>query len=220
MLSKKVKDITGEKFGSLTVLKYVGNSPGKAKIALWLCRCDCGVEKTFYGTVLRSGGTSSCGCESSEKISQARKSHGMSKSATFNTWKAMKGRCLNPSNPDFHLYGARGVTVCDRWVDSFTAFVEDMGIRPDGMSLDRIDPNKDYEKDNCRWASSFDQANNKRNSRFVEFEGRKITIAQLAKMIGVKYRYLYNKIDKYEGSIDEFIDEFIKENGFSRVEEG
>lgn len=189
---RKTKDITGEKFGSLTVIEYAGKSNGKAKISLWTCRCECGSVKTYYGTALRSGGTKSCGCMKGENISAAVEQHGMRGTPTYNSWKTMKARCSNPNSPDYESYGGRGITVCDRW-ESFENFIADMGMRPRGMTLDRIDTNGAYSKENCRWATPIQQARNRKSNRLVVFEGQEMTLSEFADKIGIdrrKARYM------------------------------
>lgn len=190
MLSGKINDITGKKFGSLTVLEYAGVSKGKARIALWKCKCDCGVEKTFYGTALRSGGTSSCGCLKGENISNATSTHGMTKSRTYKTWVAMRNRCCEETSPDFPQYGGRGIEVCERWLNSFENFLEDMGERPLRMSIDRIDTNGNYEKSNCKWSTDKEQARNRRNNVFIEWGCELMTIAEFAELIGKDHSYV------------------------------
>ena len=155
-------DMTGLVFGDWTVESSAGHSSGKARIALWRCRCACGVESVVYGTALRSGKSTGCSDCARPKISAARRTHGMSlREPTYLSWRSMKARCLNMNAPDYPQYGGRGIKVCERWLD-FENFVEDMGVRPAGMTLDRKDGNGNYEPSNCRWADEFTQIHNKR----------------------------------------------------------
>jgi hypothetical protein len=150
--------MTGQKFGRLTVLRREG-SQGKG--ATWLCLCDCGTEHVVRRSDLTSGNTKSCGCLRREQASKASLSHGQSGTPTYASWEAMKRRCLNPNSPDYHRYGGRGITVCDRWL-SFENFLADMGERAEGTSLGRIGDEGNYEPGNVRWMTPEEQAANRR----------------------------------------------------------
>jgi len=128
-----------------------------------VCRCQCGIERTIAIHSLKSGRTSHCGCQMAAIVSVTRAEHGMTGTPEYRTWAHMKERCSNPNHKDWHLYGGRGIRVCERWRQSFAAFDADMGPRPDGMSIDRIDVNGNYEPGNCRWTDEFTQAQNKRS---------------------------------------------------------
>lgn len=168
----KFVDITGHKYGRLTV---ISRAPGYGR-ALFNVKCDCGTEKIVDGYHMRKGNIVSCGCylteilHSPEKAEQLRsiagsstRTHRMSQEPIYFVWKAMRQRCQNPKSADYKWYGAKGVKVCAEW-ESFENFFADMGYPPAGLTLDRIDPTGDYCKANCRWATWAEQQNNKRQS--------------------------------------------------------
>lgn len=159
----KFIDLTNQTFGRLTVVSRGDNDGTRAT---WNCVCECGTETNVDGKKLRSGHTKSCGCYRAEvsapKTGHKNMRHGYAfRTPTYRTWAGMIQRCNNPSNKDYADYGAKGVTVCDRWRD-FKLFLEDMGERPGGLTLDRINPYGNYEPSNCRWADWIVQANNRR----------------------------------------------------------
>lgn len=147
------KNLTGQRIGRRVITGPGRNVTG---IAGWCWRCDCGREGV--GTTQNVRKSPSCGCLQRETAT----THGKTLTGTFLSWKSMKARCRNPRVPDYPRYGGRGITVCDRWYESFDAFLADMGDRPDGLTLDRIDNDRGYEPGNCRWATKSDQSRNRR----------------------------------------------------------
>lgn len=125
---------------------------------------------------------------------KANATHGMTGSRTFKTWDSMIYRCNNPSSKDFPRYGGRGIKVCARWDNSFEAFLADMGERPEGMTLDRIDHEGDYSKDNCRWATPLTQARNRRNNRIIEYKGESGPVSYWAEKMGIERKTLEYRI--------------------------
>jgi hypothetical protein len=179
-------DRTGLRYGRLTVLAVdpAASSAAAGRRLRWLCRCDCGLESSVTGHALTRGDTTSCGCVKQEAL-RNRRTHGMTRTPTYRSWQAAKDRCGNPHNEKFPEYGGRGIRMCDRWRNSFDAFLVDMGERPDGTTIDRIDPNGHYEPCNCRWATAAIQAVNQRDVVLHEWAGKRLTVKDIAKHEGV-----------------------------------
>ena len=176
------KNIINQRFGRLTVIaicdyKKNGNTT-------WTCKCDCGGKKDIVGFNLKIGGTESCGCLHKESTGLINRTHGKTRTPTHNSWINMKRRCRDPRNNRYHIYGARNISVCASWINSFENFLSDMGERPDNMSIDRIDTNKGYYKENCKWSTAQEQANNTRSNNYITHNGKTLTHSQWSRMLG------------------------------------
>lgn len=192
------KDLTGKKFGMLTVLCRSEDHiyPNGRHDIVYKCLCDCGKTKDVLAVHLRSGHTKSCGCYREEKASDTMRKHGDSKSRLFVIWKNMKARCLNKNKPDYRLYGGRGITIDDSWKNDYVAFKEwanENGYN-DALSLDRIDVNSGYSPDNCRWVTQKQQCNNTRRNIRISYNGEVHTLKEWSEITGIKYGTLCSRI--------------------------
>lgn len=182
--------IVGNRYGRLIAIAKLAERMTNGDGA-WLVKCDCGKEKKVAQYHLKTGHTQSCGCITLERITK----HGHCESPTYKTWENMISRCTNPKATGWHLYGGRGISVSENWKD-FNNFFKDMGERPAGTTLDRIDYNGNYEFANCRWATIIEQANNTRSNKFVNYRGQRLTLAQLSKLSGIGYKTLQQRLNK------------------------
>ena len=189
-------DLEGKRFGRLRVVKQVGISRQNRSI-LWECVCDCGNIKITDTSHLNSGVTRSCGCLFKEVVSNLKFKHGGTKTREYYVWQGMKHRCFNQNDKEYKNYGGRGITVCDRWRNSFENFLHDMGNVPRGMSIERINNEKNYSPENCKWATRKEQANNKRNNVKLKFGGASYGINDVAELTNINRKCIENRV--YQG---------------------
>lgn len=184
----------GQRFGRLIALEELTERDRHGAIR-WLCRCDCGAEKVVAGVALRNGLTQSCGCLHVESAAALNRRHGQYLSRTYKTWAGMIQRCTNPRKRYYEHYGGRGILVCDRWRNDFESFRADMGECPEGLSLDRIDVNGNYEPSNCRWATRAEQMNNTRTVTRLTVDGATKTLHEWASEKGINPRTLQKRLN-------------------------
>lgn len=189
----KAPDIAGLRFGRLTVVARVGSdNNGNSR---WLCSCDCGEQRNVLAQSLRNGATRSCGCLNRELVAKRETQHGQTGTSTYRTWDAMLQRCTNPKHRKWPDYGGRGIQVCESW-KKYEDFFSDMGARPDGMTIDRIDNDGDYTPENCRWATPTEQMNNRRNNRVFVINGERLTLSQACRKFQINKSTARNRLSR------------------------
>lgn len=209
---EKNQDLAGRKFNKWMAISYNGRA-GTTKIQRWMCQCDCGTIRDVSRKALISNRSKSCGCEKKpHSTARFTKKNGYLKpSAEYYTWFGMKNRCLNSNTKSYKNYGARGIKICARWIDSFDNFLTDMGKKPSPKhSLERIDNNGNYEPSNCRWATIEDQNNNKANTKFITHNGITLSIGEWSKITGIKYMTLYMRIFRENWSVERALTNKVK----------
>jgi len=179
----KPLDLSGKKFGKLTVIEKSGKNNNGC--ILWKCQCDCGNITILSGSRINLGKVKSCGCFTGESAKKRNSTHGMTKTRTYRIWQCMKSRCYYEKDQAYQHYHGRGITICDRWLNSFENFLEDMGKAPKGLTLDRINNDKGYSKENCRWATYEEQNKNRSGNKFLTFNDKTKCISDWAKEIGI-----------------------------------
>lgn len=210
--SIQIKDITGNRYGRLVVLRFIKTDDKRR--SLWECQCDCGKTVIVQKNNLTSGNTKSCGCLSSS----LKTTHNKSKSRLYSVWHGMKQRCLNPNVEEYKNYGGRGIKICPEWMDFETfyqwaisnGFIENS---PKGQNtIDRIDVNGNYEPLNCRFVNMSVQSNNTRRNKLLTYQGRTQTISQWANEIGINRRTLEARIVDYHWSVEKALTYPVNEN--------
>ena len=192
--------VAGQRFGRLVVQKQIEPYVDRqgARMQQYRCLCDCGSVGIYRSRLLRVGHTKSCGCLSREVAGERLRTHGEGRAQTrtreYTAWAGMIARCENDAEPGFRNYGARGISVCKRWRDSYQDFLADMGRCPPRLTLERVDNFGSYEPGNCRWATRHDQARNKRNNIVVELDGVSMNLADACAKTGMTYSRAYQRI--------------------------
>lgn len=192
-------DLTGMRFGKLLVIRRVGSD--KSKNATWLCRCDCGNKVVKVGINLRCGDTSSCGCYHKQVVKEHMQTHGKSKTRLYKVWAGIKSRCYNPKVDNYKYYGGRNIGMCSEWKESFEKFMEwsyqngyDENAKPQECTIDRIDNDKDYSPENCRWVNHYEQCHNQSKNRVYTYNGVSLTMAEWARKLNINYSTLKRRI--------------------------
>lgn len=210
--NKRLAKLEKKTFGKLLVLGHLGKG-------IWECQCECGNITTSDTYSLRTGHKKSCGClpKGSSNYSLNKgliKTSDNKRSREYRTWGSMLYRCEVETSSQYHNYGGRGIKVCERWKgkEGFLNFLEDMGPRPENMTLDRIDNNLGYSKENCRWANPREQSNNRRTNFIVEFNGEKMSLAELCRKLNLPYNSVSSKL--WRGDSLESILHFHKINPY------
>lgn len=207
----KMLELAGERFGLLTVLKLAEVKKGSSH---WECQCECGNRTIVKGVHLVNGNTKSCGClkkTAAQKAGQANIKHGKTNTRIWKTWHSMKERCFNQTCEAYKNYGARGITVCDEWLNSFQAFYEwamSNGYEAH-LTIDRIDVNGDYCPENCRWADMKAQSNNRRSNHVLEYKGESHTMSEWSQITGIKKSTILKRL-KYGWTIEKALTKNVK----------
>ena len=186
-------DMTGERYGRLTVLRFAGRaSNGHSQ---WLCKCDCGRETTVARSNLRTGKQVSCGCKRREQAGAMNYSHGGSNTRLYSIWTNMITRTTNPKGTAYNRYGGRGITMCPEWRNSFEAF-RDWALAngyTDDLTIDRVDNDSGYRPDNCRWTTWHEQFNHRTDTRLITYDGETLSISQWAEKLNLPKSMLYQR---------------------------
>lgn len=216
--SKNIKDLTGQKFGRLTV---IGIKPTETRKTYWICQCDCGNIKTVRSDSLQNGAIKSCGCLKKEQDninlmqSEARQKflasgHKVGGTRLYEIWQSMKSRCYNPNNTRYHRYGGRGITVCNEWVDNFETFYEWAVANnySDDLTIDRINTDGNYEPNNCRWATRKEQANNRNSNIKITIGNSTRTLQEWCEIFKVEYKTINARYNRNQNiTIDQLFNE-------------
>lgn len=182
----EIHDLTGRVFNSWTVITLSPITVKGSGKTFWDCRCKCGIQKAVEASTLKRGTSKSCGCLTEHK---------KIKTSTYKRWALMKARCLNPNNNRYQYYGGRGIKVCERWLD-FRNFYADMGDCPEGMTIERIDSDGNYEPSNCKWLKKEEQSKNRRSNIKIAFNGKTQNLMDWAKELNLSPGTLYSRIER------------------------
>lgn len=189
-------DLSGKRFGMLTVVQHDKSYSGKN--TKWICKCDCGKTVSVFRTALIVGRTKSCGCYNISRTIERQTKHGKCNTRLYRCWSDMKQRCTNKNFKEYANYGGRGINVCNEWKNSFINF-ENWAMThgySDGLSIDRIDIDRDYCPENCRWATYYQQARNRTNNIYIEYNGKRMIAKDWAKYLGIPYETIRGRLNK------------------------
>ena len=205
---KTPRDLTGQKFGRLTVLRQAPDKikPSGAHSKMWECKCDCGNIKIISRSSLVSGDTVSCGCYHKEHAHDYGKKHGLTNTKLYTKWSGIVQRCTNPNAIHYDMYGGRGITICDEWRNDFYSFYSwsiENGYK-DGLTIDRIANNKGYYPENCRWTDLETQANNTRRNHYITYNNETKTLTQWARLLNVNVETLRYRVN--HGNMKDFLE--------------
>lgn len=191
--SHNFKDLTGQRFGRLVAIELAPKIK-RERVCFWKCVCDCGTQVTVRSVSLTRGSTQSCGCYCSDHARETETTHGRSKTVEYGIWAGAKTRCNDPNVKHFSKYGGRGITMSKEWSADFMAFYRDMGQRPSPEhSLDRVDNDGPYSKENCRWATQSEQARNTRGNLYITYAGETLTLIEWSERTGINYKTLHTR---------------------------
>jgi len=207
----KLIDLTGRQFGKLKVVKRVKND--HKNNAIWLCQCECGKNKIVNGRELRGGDTQSCGCLFIASITKPIHGHRRrsGESSTYSTYRGMKERCNNPNQSCYKHYGGRGIKVCEKW-RKFEGFLQDMGERPPGKTIDRINNDGDYCPENCRWITNEQQQKNTQKTILVTINNETLCVKDWCKKFKLEYGTILARIHRLNNSPSEVLENAYKES--------
>lgn len=198
----KFEDLTGKKFNKLTVLERVCKE--NTKQTYWICRCECGKETITTSAHLKNGHTKSCGCIQKEVVKKYFTTHNMTNTKLYKVWRAIIDRTEYSSNKRYKNYGDRGIKMCKEWRKDFKNFYNwaiNNGYK-EGLTIDRINVNGDYEPNNCRWVTWEEQENNRTNNHYITYKVETHTMKQWSEILGIKYSTLSNRLNSYNWDIE------------------
>ncbi len=205
------KDLTGCSFGELTVLKRLDTKldKGGRRRTMWLCRCSCGNETAVSADALKSGNQVSCGCYRKKHASEMFMKHGMADTRLYYVWSGIKSRCYNSNVYEYRFYGARGISMCEKWCNNFEAFYDwaisngyDNSAPRGTYTIDRIDTDGDYSPENCRLITQKQQMNNTRTNHILEYNGNFHTIAEWSRITGISQFKIRNRVSRLGWTVE------------------
>lgn len=212
-----MENLTGKKFARLTVLSF--HHKDKKYNTYWLCQCECGNIRVVRATHLKNGEIKSCGCYIKELVTKRNKENtrydGLSNHRLYSIWKLMIGRCYNPKINGYNNYGGRGIIICQNWLENYLNFYNwaiSNGYK-NGLSIERIDVNGNYEPNNCKWITLKQQYYNKRNNFIITYKNKTHCLAEWAEILGINKNTLRSRLTKYGWSVEKAFETLVKNKG-------